>query len=199
MRKVLLPALAVLAAALIAGCGSDEPAGEEPGDGAEVVATPTAPPEKPGAAAKVPGPLLENASQVNALVPGGQEELDRRLLALQGHPVVVNRWASWCDPCREELPFFNESARTHRAEVAFIGINTQDERGPAEQFLTEVPFPGPSVEDPDAQVAFNLGIGTVSPGTAFIDGTGEVVFSRPGVYATPEELDADIRNYLLSG
>lgn len=194
MRRALHATVFAVLALAAAGCGSDS-SGSDPGASTgEVVAIPTEPAPQDG---KVPAVLLRNASEVNAIVPGGQEELDRRLAELRGHPVIVNRWASWCDPCREELPFFNEAARLHKDEVAFVGLNTQDEIGAAERFLTDYPFPGPSVEDQSGEVAQNLGIGTVSPGTVFIDPQGEIVFTRPGAYATADELEADIRTYLF--
>ncbi len=90
-------------------------------------------------------------------------------------PVVVNQWASWCEPCRAEFPFFQASAEAHAADIAFVGIDMQDEPSAAEAFLAELPVPYPSISDPDAAQIRSLGGGVVSPTTVFIDEQGEVV------------------------
>ena len=46
-----------------------------------------------------------------------------RLARLRGHPVVVNQWASWCDPCRFEIPFFRAMTAKYADRVAFVGID----------------------------------------------------------------------------
>ena len=58
---------------------------------------------------------------------------------LRGHPVVINKWASWCDPCRAEFPAFQRVATERGREVAFLGLNAKDSRRPAERFLAAVP------------------------------------------------------------
>ncbi|MGH3032753.1 MAG: redoxin domain-containing protein, partial [Gaiellaceae bacterium] len=50
------------------------------------------------------------------------------LAEVRGRPVVLNFWASWCIPCRDEAPILNASARAHRGEVVFVGIDVQDLR-----------------------------------------------------------------------
>lgn len=190
---------AVLAVIPLAACGSDDD-DQAAAPAPEASSQPTVAEKAPAPAAKggLPAPLAQNREEANQLVGGGQEELDRRLDALAGYPVVVNRWASWCPPCREEFPFFQQSAQANEAQVAFIGLNTQEDAPPAgEEFLAELPFPGPSVEDPDGALAQSLGILAVSPSTVFIGADGEVVFTRPGSYATAEDLEADIQQYLL--
>jgi len=113
--------------------------------------------------------------------------------------VVVNQWGSWCPPCRAEFPFFGESAESHLDEVAFVGVDIQDDRDAAEELLAELPVPYPSIYDQDAEAVFSLGWTQVSPTTWFIDERGEIVHQRPGAYPDRAALEADIQNFLLSG
>ena len=58
-------------------------------------------------------------------------------LAVDGRPVVLNLWASWCTPCRREIPEFSRVADAN-PDVAFVGAAVEDARGPAEAFAAEV-------------------------------------------------------------
>jgi len=145
------------------------------------------------------GALAANRAQANQLIDGGEEALDAKLAELRGHPVVVNQWGSWCPPCRAEFPFFAESAAAHEGEIAFVGVDIQDDRDAAEDFLGELPVPYPSIYDPDAEAVFSLGWGQSSPTTWYIDEGGEIVHQRPGAYADRAQLEADVESFLLSG
>ena len=58
-------------------------------------------------------------------------------LANDGRPVFLNLWASWCFPCREEMPAIDDSATAH-PEIEFIGVSVQDSRTDAEAFGEEI-------------------------------------------------------------
>lgn len=187
-----------LAVALIASDGSNPGAtvANEALDGGRAA--------EPGAAEKGAnrpsgGALAANRAQANQLIDGGEEALDAKLAELRGHPVVVNQWGSWCPPCRAEFPFFAESAAAHEGQVAFVGVDIQDDREAAEDFLAELPVPYPSIYDPDAEAVFSLGWGQSSPTTWFIDEGGEIVHQRPGAYADRAQLEADLESFLLNG
>jgi len=181
---LLLPAL------VLAACGGDE-------QGSVATSSPHDP-AKLARGRDLPRPLAQNLEQANELIDGGRAALEEKLADLEGHPVVVNQWGSWCPPCRAEFPFFADSAEAHLDEVAFLGVDIQDDRRAAEQFLAELPVPYPSVFDPDTEGVASLGWPGSSPTTWFIDEDGEIVFQRPGAYATREQLEADIDRYLLS-
>jgi cytochrome c biogenesis protein CcmG, thiol:disulfide interchange protein DsbE len=146
---------------------------------------------------RLPPKLASNVEQADRIVGEGREAFEKRLRALSGHPVVVNQWASWCTSCRFEFPFFAEAVKRHRARVAFLGLDSQDERGSAEAFLEEFPVGFPSIFDPDAEVAAAYGGGRAWPTTMFFDAEGELVNVNIGAYATAELLEQDIRRWAL--
>lgn len=112
------------------------------------------------------------------------------LAELRGHPVVLNFWASWCIPCREEAPSFDASARAHRGKVAFLGLDVQDLVPDARRFLDELDVPYVSVHDgtPKSYGAYGL---TGVPETYFIDAQGRVVAHAAGAVSR-RELEASI-------
>ncbi|MQA74313.1 MAG: redoxin domain-containing protein [Solirubrobacterales bacterium] len=171
---------------LVTGCGST-------GDGSPSAPAPTAKRELP------PGPLRELAAQANQIFDGGAEAFERRVTELRGHPIVVNQWASWCGPCRFEFPFFQRLADRYAGRAAFLGVNSQDSREAAQSFLEDFPVPYPHYFDPDADIARVFEGGRAWPTTAFYDARGELVQTRPGGYASQEDLDADIRRFALGG
>ena len=146
----------------------------------------------------LPKPLAENISMANVIVDEGVPALQDRLAKLRGYPVVVNQWASWCPPCRAEIPLFQKAAQQYQGKVAFLGIDMQDSRGRAEDFLSELPMPYPSIWDPDSAAISSLGGGQVSPTTALVDERGDVVFTRQGQYPDLPTLRADIQRLLGS-
>ena len=143
-----------------------------------------------------PPQLASIRAQGNQLLSGGSDAFDQRLQALHGFPVVVNKWASWCGPCRFEFPWFQSLAEKRGGQIAFLGVNSNDSDGTAKQFLSELPLPYPSYSDPDLHIAQDLGGPPQAfPTTTFYDRSGKQVFSHPGVYANEQELIADINRY----
>jgi thiol-disulfide isomerase/thioredoxin len=188
-----LIALPLVAVALIAaGCGSDADDGGS-GEPSTAAATGEA---APVAEKGLPKALAANRAEANEILEEGQ--LQSKLDELKGHPVVVNQWGSWCPPCREEFPFFAAAAEAHADEIAFLGIDMEDNREAAEQFLSESPVPYPSIFDPSAEEIRSLGGGVVSPTTVFIDETGEIVNVFQGPYTSQEQLERDIERHLQS-
>lgn len=182
-----LVALAVIVAVGLASTG---------GDGSDEGASAAVPLEQQMAALEgAPAPLAALHRQANQLLDGGADAFERRLEELEGHPVVVNKWASWCGPCRIEFPHLRDQALERGREVAFIGVNTADNDGDAQRFLEEMPVPFPSYRDPDSKVAEVFNGVAAFPTTAFYDSEGELVYVKQGQYRTEAELAEDIERY----
>lgn len=87
---------------------------------------------------------------------------------LKGQPVVLNFWASWCEPCREEMPAFERMWAKYKDDgVRIIGVNVQDSTEGAQGFLDEVPVSYSILLDPRSSLASELGVRGL-PQTFFI-------------------------------
>jgi thiol-disulfide isomerase/thioredoxin len=142
-----------------------------------------------------PAPLRKLHSRGNAILDGGPPAFRRQIQALEGYPIVVNKWASWCGPCRLEFPFFQRRARKHGKRIAFLGVDSLDSRQDAKKFLEQFPVPYPSFFDPKGKVAAVFRGHRVFPASAFYDSKGELVFTKQGPYDTEAALAKDIRRY----
>ncbi len=156
----------------------------------------SAPPLTQAELAALPRHLAANAAQANQVIDGS---IEARLAALRGIPVVVNQWASWCPNCKEEFPLFQQLSQRLRGKVAFLGLDSQDERGSAEAFLDRYPVNYPSIYDHSAAEAAAIGGGSGWPTTIFYDRRGRRTYVREGGYVTAATLRADIERYALAG
>jgi cytochrome c biogenesis protein CcmG/thiol:disulfide interchange protein DsbE len=173
--------IATCAAAVALGSCSDQ---DEPSEAKPV-------PKVRGA----PSRLGQLYDQPNELVDVSEAEFDALLDDLRGYPVVINKWASWCGPCREEFPIFRRFALSHGKRVAVIGLLSADGRDPAETFLSDNPVPYPSFADPDEEIGDakvpSLGL----PATAIYRPDGERAYVRQGPYDDFEALERDVMEH----
>jgi cytochrome c biogenesis protein CcmG/thiol:disulfide interchange protein DsbE len=109
---------------------------------------------------------------------------------LRGTPVVLNFWASWCVPCREEAPLLERTWREDGRPrgVLFLGLNMQDVREDARAFLREFDVSYPNVRDRGKTVAPEWGV-TGIPETFFITAHGEIAGHVIGVISAEQMRD----------
>ena len=144
-----------------------------------------------------PGPLAALHDQANQII-GSESAMTARLHSLRGYPVVINAWASWCTPCRSELPLFASVSARYGRRVAFVGADSEDSGGNARAFLAAHPVSYPSYGV--TTEALNA-ITPVSglPTTIFLDPQGKVVHVHIGQYGAEGTLEEDIKTYALAG
>jgi cytochrome c biogenesis protein CcmG/thiol:disulfide interchange protein DsbE len=108
------------------------------------------------------------------------------LTSLQGQVVVLNFWASWCLPCRDEAPAIEATWQRFKDRgVVVVGVNVQDLVPEALRFIRETGATYPNVRDRDNAVYRAYGL-TGVPETFFIDRAGAIVRKFPGVVTSPQ-------------
>ncbi|HYM53770.1 MAG TPA: TlpA disulfide reductase family protein [Solirubrobacteraceae bacterium] len=144
-----------------------------------------------------PAPLAMLHAQAGEILPGGLPALRSRLAALRGRPVVINKWASWCEPCRAELGAFQRVSLARGREVAFIGIDSGDtSRADALAFLRSFPVSYPSYYDRSGQAGAAITDSTFTPVTVFYDARGGQ-YIHQGPYPSAARLERDVERYAL--
>lgn len=114
-------------------------------------------------------PVLANGDTL-----GKREDEALSLSELRGRPVVLNFWASWCDPCKREAPILEGAWRAGRAQgLVVLGLDVQDLRGEALDFIAEYRQTYPHVRDKSEKSYRAYGL-TGVPETFFIDRAGRV-------------------------
>lgn len=114
-----------------------------------------------------------------------------RLSDYRGRPVVLNFWASWCNPCRKEFPLFRTTLAHYKDQFAVVGVDTGDLRGDARQFAREQRADWANGFDADGTVARGYGVDPL-PQTFFIRPDG-VVASHVIRGLTASELTSELR------
>lgn len=124
-----------------------------------------------------------------------------RLADFDGKPVVVNFFASWCEPCKKELPEFTAAARQLAGKVAFVGVNSKEITAPAGVALAR----SMGLAEAGITLARDVGQGgsalhdryevrNAMPITAFYDGDGNLKYVAPG-QLTKEKLSARLQEF----
>lgn len=188
----------VAAAALLAGCSTPSNAGDRvtpsAGGTAPVVSgpPPSAPADLVAAADLVDCPATDpdvdarDDGLPDLTLPCLGEGPAVRLAGLRGEPTVLNLWASWCTPCRDEMPLLADLAATGKVRV--VGIAVQDDPGPSLSLLTDVDAHYASAQDYSGSTKAALRwVGL--PMTIFVDADGVVTRVERGQITSAEQLD----------
>jgi cytochrome c biogenesis protein CcmG/thiol:disulfide interchange protein DsbE len=130
-----------------------------------------------GISSKAPATALSGVTRVQKPAPdfvlplldGGELALSE----LRGRPLVINFWASWCPPCREEALLLERSWQQHRDEVTFVGVDIQDSESAARAYLAEFHVTYPNGRDLDGRITIDYGVIGL-PVTFFVNRAGIV-------------------------
>lgn len=141
-----------------------------------------------GLSIKQPSSSLSGHVVVNKPAPDFSlktfEEGDLTLSELHGNPIVINFWASWCFPCRQEASLLEKTWREyHEHNISFVGIAVQDSDQGARKHLSEFQITYPNARDQDGRVSIDYGI-VGMPATFFINSVG--IIEGRWVGAIPE-------------
>jgi cytochrome c biogenesis protein CcmG, thiol:disulfide interchange protein DsbE len=147
------------------------------------------------ALAGAPPALASLYGSPGRVLDGGPSGFKRQIAALNGYPVVVNKWASWCGPCRFEFPFFQKQVTKRGKQVAFVAVDGEDSKEAAGKFLARFPIPYPSFFDPHSDIAQVFHGDRSFPTTVFYDRKGGVEYVKQGGYASEAALARDITRY----
>jgi thiol-disulfide isomerase/thioredoxin len=144
-----------------------------------------------------PSPLAALHAQASEVLPGGAPALHARLAALRGYPLVINKWASWCVPCRSERTAFQHASTAFGRSVAFVGVDSGD-TSPADgrAFLRALPVGYPSYYDQSGRLGVQIADSSFTPVTVFYDRAGRQ-YIHQGPYPSAAKLEADVRRYAL--
>ena len=119
------------------------------------------------------------------------------LADFQGQVVMVNFWATWCAPCREEMPHL-EALYQRYSDLGFtlLGINVEEDSSGADKFLEETPVSFPILFDPDSEVSELYDV-IAMPSTVLVDRSGKMRFIHHGYQTGYEnEYQSQIRALL---
>ena len=121
---------------------------------------------------------------------------DLALRSLRGKTVVLNFWASWCGPCKDEAPVLEEAAKRWQGkDVAFVGVDVKDFRGDARAFLARYGVTYPNVYDGKGSTVGRYGV-RAFPETYVVNADGKVVYRIAGAVEDAQEIDEAIRRAL---
>ena len=124
----------------------------------------------------------------DALLPclGGGREV--RLAGLRGRPMIINVWAQWCGPCRDEAPFLADVAAGNRSDVLVMGIDHADnDPARALEFARVAAWRYPQLQDQDLVLRRDLQV-TALPQTLFVRADGTIAHRQRSPLSSADEI-----------
>lgn len=117
--------------------------------------------------------------------------------SLKGKVVLVDFWASWCEPCKISMPFLNSLAKKYKGKVEVIGINVDEAKKDAEGFLKDHPAPSVKfVSDAKQEFIKKVDV-TTMPSSFILDKSGTVVLRHEGFREDDKkDIEAEIKKLL---
>lgn len=196
--RLLLRAVAVLFPAVLVGCGGAQSAPELGAVLTSVSSPQTLAPVKPASGlvpcTGLPTPRVADAPWqqlvFDCLADGRQVSGSQ----LRGRATVAVVWASWCGPCRAELPVLADFARRQSA-VRVIGIGWKDQPRALQAYAREAAMPFPTIVDREARIEAVLSIHS-QPTLLFIDASGAITHIERGTAGSVARLRALVAEHL---
>jgi cytochrome c biogenesis protein CcmG, thiol:disulfide interchange protein DsbE len=203
-----LVAAIALATLVLTGCG----AGATPTGSAPSLAPPTEVAPRPESTATL-GAMKKTARIADcpksdpdvAAVPSGLPDVvlpclgggrEVRLAGLRGKPMMINVWAQWCGPCREEAPYLADVAATNKSKLMILGIDHADPQPAlAIEFAQLSSWAYPQLADPDVVLRAALQI-TGPPQTFLVRPDGTIAYRHAGAFKSADEIRDLVRQHL---
>lgn len=179
-RPLRVLAAGVLVAAALTGCSTDTFKGVDAGS------------------SELPGIEMDPTPLPDVELPGINGAPTQNLADVTG-PAVISVWATWCTPCREEMPVLEEFVEKHGDAVGVLGINFQDRAdGRAEKFMAEVGATYPSVQDVDGEIDGLAPFPRMQglPFLAVVDAEGRMVGAEFSVITQVSQVETFVEKHL---
>ena len=151
----------LLAALLLVACGSEAPAPQSPATSPETTAA------------------ADTATTVPDFTVYDGDSQPVKLSDFFGKPIVLNFWASWCGPCKSEMPAFQSVYEEYGDQVQFVMVNVGEHMDEATAFLATTDYTFPVYFDVNNDASYTYQISSI-PATFFIDGEGKLVTYQIG-------------------
>ncbi len=109
-----------------------------------------------------------------------------------GQPILINFWATWCGPCRREMPYLQQIVEEYADKnLTVLAVNIQESPGKVKEFLSTNQLSIPVFLDKTGQVAKNYGILSI-PTTLFLDSDGVIIQKIVGAFPNKETIVAEL-------
>ncbi len=126
------------------------------------------------------GPVVANNSVAPAFSLQTRDGKTLSLEDLRGEVVMINFWATWCGPCRQEMPLLEQIYQRYSGlGFTLLGVNVEEHSADADRFLAETPVSFPILFDPNNEVSKQYGVRAM-PSTVIVDRQGNVRFLHHG-------------------